>query len=1474
MRSSRNPILPFGNKLFTLKIKHLFTTKHYITSLVLLLAVFAAKAQAPTPGFTMSKSSGCSPLVINFYNTSTSVTGSFTSTWDLGNGQFLTTKDAYAAYYYIPGGNNHYTITLNVRNEHGVSQVSKEIDVLPSPIADFAVSQNVGCTPTTINFTNNSYLPGGGTLTYLWDFGDGTTSTQTNPQHVYSNVGYYNVSLTVTSPNGCSTVVAKNRVIRMIGSVSPNFDFKMGSICNVPVDVSFVNQTAGAGNMTYQWTLGNGTQSGAINPNTSYPAYGTYNVKLVATSSYGCRDSITKPITLKENITSFSAPNSICPGAGVQFTNTGSTPVSSFWDFGDGTSARGNSPTKSYAVPGTYTVTLTNQYAECTGTATKTVTVAPPPPLNFLVQNDTGCSTPHTTQFSDTTIGSSNWFWDFGDGSTSTLKNPSHTYATTGNYTVTLTLTTAGGCTASATKANAVVIRNNATVSLTAPAFGGCVPFNFTPTANVNAVDGVASYQWSFGDGTTGTGQSPTHIYGAVGNYIIKLTITTRKGCVINYQYPDTINVGTPPTVDFTAASTDVCAADSTQFTSLATPADTWMWDFGDGSTSGDEHPKHQFEDIGPMTISLTAINNGCAATATKNNYINSRGPVARFLVHPNCADPRQVVFEDISVEDPAPTAPVTYTWDFGDGTTQPGAYHANTAHTYVSVGTRTVTLTADNGSCHYVYSLPVDLFNLQPVITASKANPICRNEGLRLTATNMLANRVKSYAWQLNGQPAGIGLSTFDTTLTTNGSYHVVLTVTDIYDCLHTAAYDIVIGGPIVDFTVTNNGGCRNAAIGINVTETPANSIQTWAFDFGDGSTATYTNNGPFNHVYTNVGSYNIKLLATDNAGCTAAVNKAAAAAITYPVANFTAEDSLYCQGTNVQFVNNTTGINMSYQWSYGDGTTSTDRDPVHVYTGVDSFYTVRLVATDANGCSDTLTKQRMIRIVAPKFTMSATDTASICPPLQTQFFSTTENAESVRWNFGDGNISTLPNPGYFYDNFGSYVAKLYVIGYHGCVDSAQQTINLYNPQATTSINFGGPLTGCNTVNANFTITVPPSTRFMLYFNDGSIDSSQNTTVSHLYARPGIYLPYVELTDSLDCKIVVTAQTQVTVNGVYPDFNVSKKEFCDQGTVTFTDYSLFGRDTITSRVWDMGDGTTLNGKEVTHSFTQPGTYYVTEQLTTRAGCTNSKTDTIRVYRTPQPVISGPAALCLGAVAQFNASTVIADTAIYWRWTLENRDTSNQSVVLRNFPAAGQYTLQLYAQNKLGCGNDTSFAVTVHGLPLITNDPVITTPVGIPVTLPVSYSSGVVDYNWTPATDLSCTDCPQPTASPRFNTTYKVEVVDSNNCRASSSILVKTVCNDQNYFVPNTFSPNGDGQNDVFYPRGTQLNRIQAMRVFNRWGELVFEKKNFSANVKNDGWDGYVRGVPGQMDTYVYIIEIVCENAQIIALKGNVTLIR
>jgi gliding motility-associated-like protein len=167
----------------------------------------------------------------------------------------------------------------------------------------------------------------------------------------------------------------------------------------------------------------------------------------------------------------------------------------------------------------------------------------------------------------------------------------------------------------------------------------------------------------------------------------------------------------------------------------------------------------------------------------------------------------------------------------------------------------------------------------------------------------------------------------------------------------------------------------------------------------------------------------------------------------------------------------------------------------------------------------------------------------------------------------------------------------------------------------------------------------------------------------------------------------------------------------------------------------------------------------------------------------------------------------------------------------------------------------------------------MTIQVGFPAPISATYSSGVSTWVWSPATGLSCTACPNPLAGPKMNTSYEVIFTDSNSCRNKDTILVIVVCKDGNLFVPNTFTPNGDGSNDVFYPRGKGLYIVKAFRIFNRWGEIVFEKRDFPVNDPIQGWNGTYKGKKPQADVYVYQVEVQCDNGESIKLSGNIALI-
>jgi gliding motility-associated-like protein len=203
----------------------------------------------------------------------------------------------------------------------------------------------------------------------------------------------------------------------------------------------------------------------------------------------------------------------------------------------------------------------------------------------------------------------------------------------------------------------------------------------------------------------------------------------------------------------------------------------------------------------------------------------------------------------------------------------------------------------------------------------------------------------------------------------------------------------------------------------------------------------------------------------------------------------------------------------------------------------------------------------------------------------------------------------------------------------------------------------------------------------------------------------------------------------------------------------------------------------------------------------------------------------------------------------------------------------GDYTVRLDTRHPFGCSTSVSRNIHVVPLPGIEINGDLTVFAGRGIDIPVVYTGPIVNYNWTPPQYLSCTDCPQPFAQPIKTTTYKVTATDRFGCVSARDITLTVICDGMRLFVPNTFSPNGDGRNDVFYPKGGNV-KIRSMRIFNRWGEMVYEKMNLSANDASEGWDGMHKGKPAVSDVYVYTMEIICTNGEIFPAKGDVMLLR
>jgi gliding motility-associated-like protein len=1461
-------IVLFSNSLL-LRVKAINILKNHFAALLVLIMVapFAANAQAPVANFTGTPQAGCAPLVVIFQDLSSNNPTSWS--WDFGNGSTSNVQNPTASYL-TPG---IYTVRLTVTNGSGTNTLTRTnyITVNAAPTVDFSVNDNSGCAPHPVQFTDLS-SPGAGTTNtaWEWNFGDGATSNLQNPSHTYTNSGNFSVTLRVTNDKGCFKILSKPLFVQVSAGVSPAFNNSVPLNCSPPLNINFTNLSTGPGILSYNWNFGDGGTSTLLNPSHVYNSTGSFTVTLVVTSNLGCTDTLIKSnaVVISTNVTAFTAPDSICINSPVSFLNTSNPAAQSqTWDFGDATGSTLVNPVKTYSTAGIYNVILTNSYSGCTDTAIRTIVVNPRPAADFTSNDTINCQPPHIVNFQNTSTGGVSWSWDFGDGGTSTAQNPSHTYTTYGNFTVTLIATNSSGCTDTVIKTNFIRVARASIVIAGLPQ-QGCIPFTITPIATITSLSPVTSYLWDFGDGTTSTLQNPSHTYTVLGSYTVRLIITQALGCPDTLTLISGVKVGTPPTVDFSATPLIACAFSDVQFTDLSIPVDEWLWDFGDGGTSNLQNPIHQFTTPGTFTIKLTARNSGCAVTNTKTAYITVLPPVSQFNVTPNCTNRTQFTFTDNSI------GPLSWFWDFGDGTTS--TLQNPPPHNFPSLGTYNVSLTVTNGSCTHTLTQIIRAINENPDFTADVTN-ICRRSTVNFTATNVNTSNLVLYEWDFGDgvQNSSASVSISHTYLN-SGNYTVRLITTDLNGCKDSVIKTnfITSKGPIANFNATNTDGCNGLTTTFNDLSTPdgSNPIVSWKWNFGDGNIQTFTA-PPFTHTYNTVGTFSVSLTITDASGCTDSLTLNNLIHSTDPSISFISNNTVTCPGSPITWSVNGMNFN-SLLWDFGDGTTSTLTFPPKSYSSP-GIYTVKLFVSDTYGCTDSLVRTNYITVGVPAADFVADDSASICTPFEVNFTNTSTFYTSQNWTFEPGFTSTLQNPAHYFTTPGAYNVQLIVTSPGGCTDTTYKTIQLYDT-AGFRVDYN-PFTGCNPLTVSFNAISAGTQTYLWDFGDGQTLISNSPTIFHNYGVFGNFTPKVILQDGTGCLVPLLGIDTIRIIGATANFGIDKNLLCETGVISFTDSTTFN-DPLVSYYWNFGDGGSSTLQNPTHTYIGPGFYNVMLAVQTQFGCTDTiRIDSIlKIVSNPQVRIDGNNTVCAKDPIQFFGNFNVVDTSVVtWNWNFGNGATSNlQTPAPQFYNNGGDYTVTAIATNSSGCKDTTTRDIRIHPLPTVSMPADITTVAGTTITIPANYSGNMTSYLWSPSTFLSCTTCPRPDVTPAFNMQYTVEFTDSNSCKNTGSILIKALCKNANVFIPNTFSPNGDGSNDVFYPRGTGIDRAKHLRIFNRWGEVVFERYDMPANSASVGWDGNWKGKKANADVYIYQLEIYCQNGELLKYTGNVTLIR
>ncbi len=336
-------------------------------------------------------------------------------------------------------------------------------------------------------------------------------------------------------------------------------------------------------------------------------------------------------------IAAFSAfPTSGNAPLNVTFTDKSTgTPTAWKWTFGDGTNSTIKNPKHKYSKAGNYTVALTVSNAAGSNTTTKTnyikVTATTIKPVASFTSNVTSGKVPVNVAFTDKSTGTPTaWKWTFGDGTTSTAKNPTHKYSKAGNYTVALTVSNAAGSN-TITKTNYIKVSGTSSqtpvAAFSASPTSGNTPLNVTFTDS--STGSPTTWSWNFGDGTSATVKNPVHTYSTAGSYSVTLKVgnsagnnTTTKSSYIKVTAKNTTNA-TIPVVSFWGSRTSGTAPLTITFTDASTNTPTsWYWSFGDGTYSTVQRPRHTYSKAGTYSVTLKASNAAGTGTKTRANYI------------------------------------------------------------------------------------------------------------------------------------------------------------------------------------------------------------------------------------------------------------------------------------------------------------------------------------------------------------------------------------------------------------------------------------------------------------------------------------------------------------------------------------------------------------------------------------------------------------------------------------------------------------------------------------------------------------------------------------------------------------------------------------------------------------------------------------------------------------------------------------
>lgn len=1483
-----------------------------ILTILFLLSALATEAQLSVT-ITGDSFSGCSPQNLTFGCQVTNAGPNVAYSWSSGNGDV--SHLATPTFSYLEGGT--YTVSVTVTSSGATASASHEIVIFQSPEARFNETPLTGCTPFDVSLRDLSTQGDAPITSWLWYWGDGTTSTEQNASHTYLNSGLLTVSLRVTDANGCigehfSQMVNVSSVPTV--SVTPEVD----QWCEPPLQVPFVSSVTTAPNVssgyTLTWNFGDGQTGTGDNLTHTYNSHGHFDVSVTATDNYGCSTTQVYPdmISIDALVPRFDAPSVVCRKVSTAFRSLMSRTTNCQWNFGDGTPISNDYIAyHTYMNEGTYTGTFTaDPGGPCERSETFTVTVQYVE-ASFVVDGTFSCDYPYTVQFTNTSIGDDvSYRYDVGLGpyNLRSEENPEVTYGQNGVYETSFTAYTSAGC--YDTFDGPTIVVNHPEAHLEANNCGGCNPttvrfgHHVVYTENEDIVD----YYWDFGDGTTmHTTYTPvSHTYTEQGVYSPTLTITDRNGCtdtkelqVYNSDLCHTIEIGVEiPPEDYGVYDNmnnpinkdTVCPQDYYFFyNSMYESSDTISFSFSittagenGGGSANYQYNAFAFEvDTGWNYLGISTTYLHCHSRTYWWDSVYVQPPIMHFSQYTHCSAPFDFRYTVTDNRGAQYWEWVVTNSDTGDTLTYiPHSISSVFDYTYPDYGSYECKLIGhnDNSGCTFVSK---QNSSIQPLPFEWHLEPdtVCMGKYVSVEIDDWSPAFVSiAYDWKSEDIPND-ELEWFDNILLNRshvhsydegGEYTLTVKLRQSDGCISIYSLPIYVVDPASTLSPPPSVACAPANVEFECILTNTNDpIGDVQWNLVSGETI---HGNPVSHEYADTGYYSIHYMVTTRHGC---IDRQSFEdhlhVIDVPDLDVDFDDSI-CVDNMVVFSSNVTNAEFSYTWDFGDGEVWDDSGPVvsHDYSAP-GRYPVSLKVVGGLGCTDSITYPDGVWVESLEADLSPSHQNFDCYPAQPTF-SVSATAlpngtePSFEWNMGNGDILYVENPEYLYNIPGYYNISLVVTTPSGCRQVKNASVLVSGPTAEISISDTAICAGDD---VTFRMVNAQNVQSYQWVVGGGYNYT-TPTVTHTYdyVPQSGYFPVVLSLASGECNIDITEMIYVyEVDARFGLFADSVEiadgtGMCEPLSATLVNQSS---EEAQWRWYQNGRRFGASTEEVPVHWTNPSysdsTFVISLAVTNEHNCYDSVSHQYVLFPSPHPLISHDTVICFGEDVNL---WVMGGDSYHWDAPING----NSSVQTVKPTETTTYRVDVFSDKM--CQASDSVTVNVI-LPVEASVEPDYASINIGDTV-VSFilTESELNCRWSPTDSVLAVGCDTLYFFPRETTDYVVWLSDSLGCYESRFDIHIDVDMRFSLDVPGAFTPlsEGDG-NNIVYVRGLGIKRLLQFRIFNRWGEEVF----FSDDL-NRGWDGTLKGKVQNIDTYSYYVEAEMYDGSIRTKKGNLMLIR